>query len=109
MILRHAHDDEIRQPLQRIGPATAHVVGRRGAEAQLQGELAALRAEAPERKADSERKAFADSLRRELKGEPLPAPAAGAEDRAFETIAQELADALANAAVDKLRNPAGDA
>jgi flagellar biosynthetic protein FliO len=55
-------------------------------------ELAALRAEAPERRADSERKAFADSLRREMKGEPLPAPAAGAEDRAFETIAQELAE-----------------
>lgn len=55
-------------------------------------ELAALRAEAPERRADSERKAFADSLRKEMKGEPLPAPAAGGEDRAFETLAQELAE-----------------
>jgi flagellar biosynthetic protein FliO len=56
-------------------------------------ELAALRAEAPERKADSERSAFTESLRREMKGEP-PAPSTGRapEDRAFESIAQELAE-----------------
>jgi flagellar biosynthetic protein FliO len=55
-------------------------------------ELAALRAEAPERRVDSERRAFGESLRREMKGEPLPAAPAPSDDRAFETIAQELAE-----------------